>query len=298
MEFRHLEVFRTVAAMLSFRRAAEALHVTQSTVSAQIRALEEGLGVVLFDRLGRSIALTTAGESLLVHSRNLLDMRDEVRDRLSGRREQRCVLRVRMPQSLGMACLPTVLRDFHQEFPQVGLDIGNCAYAELTAELRSGLTDVAFLLADSVPFAELEQRLLGTVHLILAARGQETAGRVDPVKWNDLAGCRLFVPKHDCSYRMILESELQRRSLDCPVVELNSLSTLIDCVADGQGLALLPEFCLRMAPGRLRGIDLESERFEAGILLITHRRKWMSPELEGFIAACEKHLTSLHVDCC
>jgi DNA-binding transcriptional LysR family regulator len=68
VEIRQLKAFRSVAALLSFHRAAEELHYAQSTISAQIQSLEEDLGVQLFDRLGRRILLTEAGERLLQYA--------------------------------------------------------------------------------------------------------------------------------------------------------------------------------------------------------------------------------------
>ncbi len=74
MELRQLKTFRTVATLLSFHRAADVLNYAQSTISAQIRALEEDLGVRLFDRLGKRIVLTDAGELLSQYAQKMLDI--------------------------------------------------------------------------------------------------------------------------------------------------------------------------------------------------------------------------------
>ncbi len=79
MELRQVETFRAVAEELSFSRAAAKLGYVQSSVSAQVAALEQDLGVPLFDRLGRRIALTEAGVVMLSHSRRLLAVAEETR---------------------------------------------------------------------------------------------------------------------------------------------------------------------------------------------------------------------------
>jgi DNA-binding transcriptional LysR family regulator len=84
MELRELKTFQKVAILLSFDRAAEVLHYAQSTVSAQIKALEDELGVPLFDRLGRQIVLTDAGEKLLKYSRRLLAIHEETYAEVKG----------------------------------------------------------------------------------------------------------------------------------------------------------------------------------------------------------------------
>ena len=74
MEIRHLRAFKAVANLLSFNKAAQQLHYAQSSISAQIQALEEELNVRLFDRLGRGILLTEAGERLLPYAQKMLDL--------------------------------------------------------------------------------------------------------------------------------------------------------------------------------------------------------------------------------
>ena len=90
MEIRHLKTFLGVANALSFNKAAEHLNYAQSSVSAQIQALEEELGVQLFDRLGRRILLTEAGVRLLDYAEKILQLADETRAELAdGKRAAR-----------------------------------------------------------------------------------------------------------------------------------------------------------------------------------------------------------------
>ncbi|MFH0994323.1 MAG: LysR family transcriptional regulator [Pseudomonadota bacterium] len=78
MELREIKTFKAVATLLNFNRAAEALHCVQSTVSAQIKALEEDFGVPLFDRLGKRVLLTEAGQVLLRYAEKMLALEDEI----------------------------------------------------------------------------------------------------------------------------------------------------------------------------------------------------------------------------
>jgi DNA-binding transcriptional LysR family regulator len=79
MDFRNLRYFVAVADELGFRRAAQRLHVSQPAVSQQVRKLEEDLGVRLFDRTPRRVALTPAGEAFVVEARRILEQADEAR---------------------------------------------------------------------------------------------------------------------------------------------------------------------------------------------------------------------------
>jgi DNA-binding transcriptional LysR family regulator len=98
MELRQLKTFKTVAQLLNFNRAAEILNYSQSAVSAQIKLLEEELGVKLFERLGKRIALTQAGETLMRYSQKMLDIEKETLTEVSGWKEPHGSISVRIPQ--------------------------------------------------------------------------------------------------------------------------------------------------------------------------------------------------------
>lgn len=292
MEFRHLQTFVTVGALLSFRRAAKCLHLTQSTVSSQIRSLEESLGVSLFHRLGRSIALTVAGERLMVQARALLDLREETRAGVTSGGQAPCTLRIRMPQSLAMKYLPSVLVKFQDRFPLAGVDVGDCAFAELPDELRAGLIDAAFLLADTVPFSHVAVQLLKEVDLVaVRAKSMQFSG-AKCMEWSDFAGFRLFLPLHDCSYKMKLEAELTARGIrPQAVVRVNSMHTLLRCVEKGLGVALIPQFCLgEFTPGTVAKMGFQDEDLQTGILLLTHAKKTFSRELAFFLELCRNYM--------
>ena len=104
MEIRHLKTFLGVAKVLSFNKAAEHLNYAQSSVSAQIQALEEELGVQLFDRLGRRILLTEAGLKLLNYAEKMVQLVDETRAELTSEKEpQGSLCRVCLEWSLNLA---------------------------------------------------------------------------------------------------------------------------------------------------------------------------------------------------
>ena len=121
MELRQLETFRAVARELSFSRAAAGLGYVQSSVSAQVAALERELGVPLFDRLGRRIALTEAGAVMLDYAERLLGLAREageaVADAGVGRGEISGSLSVSAPETLLTYRLPGLLTAFHEAIP-------------------------------------------------------------------------------------------------------------------------------------------------------------------------------------
>ena len=127
MELRQLKTFVTVAQHLNFNRAAQALNYAQSTISTQIRLLEEEFGKPLFDRLGKTIVLTEAGQVLLRYAGKMLDIEQETRTQVAGHEETHGSVTIRAPQSISTHLLPPVIKAFRARFPRVGLDISSCA---------------------------------------------------------------------------------------------------------------------------------------------------------------------------
>src|SRR5436305_10504034 len=121
MELRQLKTFQTVAATLSFTRSAELLDYAQSSVTAQIRSLEDELGVQLFDRLGRHIALTEAGIRLLDYAEKMLSLADEAALAVTDSAEPAGQLVIAAPETLSGYRLPPLLKQFRAKFPRVQL---------------------------------------------------------------------------------------------------------------------------------------------------------------------------------
>lgn len=291
MEFRHLKTFEVVATFMSFNRAADVLHCTQSTVSAQIKALEEDLGSPVFERLGRRIALSPAGEELLLYTRRMLDLEKEIRSVVKERQESLGLISLRVPQSVAMAHLPTILSRFQKSHPRVGFDISNCGYHRLAEEFRGGVIDAAFLMADAIDVPDLCASVLQRVALVMVAAPSSDLARRSGLALKDLAGHTLLLSKHDCGYRMELERDLKEADVEvAAIIELNSLEALIQCVMMGLGVALLPRIVAapELASGRLVALDWE-QPLTTQLFLIRHRDKPLQGIFRAFVTVVESY---------
>ncbi len=169
MEFRQLRTFRVVAEMLSFTKTAEKLFMAQSSVSAQIRALEEELDVKLFDRIGRRVLITDAGRKLFDYARRMEDMSDEIRSEVTEAKYAKGRLTIRIPETLAAVYMPEIVERYHEKNPEVKLNFINCTDLQLREELNSGRIDLAFLMTDSLRFDEVNVQKMKTEKLILVA---------------------------------------------------------------------------------------------------------------------------------
>ncbi|MES9995690.1 LysR substrate-binding domain-containing protein [Desulfovibrio aminophilus] len=286
MELRDVRTFMAVAQGLSFNRAAEALHTVQSTVSARVANLERELGVRLFERLGRRVALTEAGRRLQEFARKLLDLEDEARSWVAGESEARGTLTIRVPETLCTFRMPGVLRRFRRRFPNVGLFLTTCALEGLDKDLRRGVTDLAFLFADSVAAGDMTVEALGSESLLLVVSPAHRLASLSEVAPDDLRDEPLLVSRVDCSYRRMFERLLKEEGVRCGAgLEFSSVAGLKSCLAGGLGVAVLPETSVRgeLAAGRLKALPWSGGDLETAVLMLRHKDKWLSPTLEAFM---------------
>lgn len=293
MEIRQLKSFLFTARLLSFNQAARRLNYAQSSVSAQIQALEEEMDVRLFDRLGRRIKLTEAGERLLVYAEKIIDLTDEIQDEVVKGREPRGSLTIRIPETFGVHRLPIVIKEFRSRFPEIRLNFITCAHEGLQEDLRKGVTDLAFLLTESVQAVDLEVEALGVESLVMVAHPDHPLVLKPAVKTHEIAKETIMLSKVDCSYRRTFQQIIEQEDLQLKrLIEFNSIEAIKRCVMAGIGITILPEVAVttEIAQGGLAILPWIEGKIEVAILMIRYRNKWISPTLNAFMSTVREYL--------
>jgi DNA-binding transcriptional LysR family regulator len=293
MEIRHLRTFLTVAKLLSFNKAADRLHYAQSSISAQIQALETELGVRLFERLGRRILLTEAGERLTQYAAKIVDLADETLTEIGDGIEPAGSLTVRIPESLGVHRLPPVIRDFSSLFPGVRLNFTTCAHEGLEKDLRKGVTDLAFLLTESFQAADMEAEAVGFESVVLVASPSHPLATAEIVHTRDLQGETVLLSTVDCSYRRLFERMLDEEAVSLKTTLIfHSVEILKRCVMAGIGITILPEVSVfeEIEEGKLSRLAWEEGKLEVAVLMIWCKGRWLSPTLSAFMRIARRVL--------
>lgn len=291
MDLTHLQTFLAVAGRLCFRRAAEALHYAPSTVSAQVKALEEELGAPLFERLGRRVLLTEAGRRLLPHARRMADLAAEARASLGAGDAGPGELCVRISETLGLLCLPAMLERFAAAHPAVRLTLLTASGLGLARDLRHGATDLALILGEAPLDPGLAVEVLGREDLAvmappgsaLAARGRAGAA--------DLDGARLVLTPHVWGLRRGLEQAVwSAGARPAGVVECGSLELAKRCVAAGLGVGFAPAFAVaaEAARGELAALAWGDGPLAAPVLLARHPGREPSTPARAFLDAARE----------
>ena len=296
MELRQVETFRAVAEELSFSRAAHRLGYVQSSVSAQVAALEQDLGAPLFDRLGRKIALTDAGRVMLRYSGRLLDLTEEAREAVAdagvGSGEVTGTLTVSAPETLLTYRLPRLLTLFHERHPKVRLSMRPSAVGRLVGSMRrlveEGGVNVAFVLDGPVEVSGLsvEPLLEESVSVIVPATHALASSTM--VASRDLSGETVLLPEapeSGCAYRGQFERQLGAASVvPAEKMEFQSIEAVKQCVAAGMGVSVMPSVAVsaELEDGKLAALRWQ-EPFEVLTQMVWHEERWQSPALRAFL---------------
>jgi len=185
MELRHLRYFVAVAEQLSFRGAAEKLHMAQPPLSAQIKALEGELRVRLFERTTRSVRLTHAGRVFLEEARSVLAASAQAERRArEAERGLAGTLRVGMIAPVANAWFAGILRGFRQKFPGVQLSLFELISAEQLRRLCARELEVG-LLRPPVPHPELDSQIVVESRQVLTMPAGHRLARKRRLAWSD-----------------------------------------------------------------------------------------------------------------
>jgi DNA-binding transcriptional LysR family regulator len=276
MELRHLRYFVAVAEELHFRRAADRLHVAQPAISEQIRKLEQELGVRLFDRTPRSVALTVAGGALLEEARHVL-RHAEVARQAAQNAGDRATMRLRigyLPDSLP-ASVPRALRHLAASAPRIQVDLETGRSIRLIEDLRAHRLDLV-VTALPAPTNGLQTTPLGAQRAVLALPGAHPHSTSPAVALERLAPERIVVLPRDVNpaFHSAVIGICRDAGLSPTLVEPAEprVEHVLLAVAAGAGLALLPESVVdRYAAPGVRFVPLEGGGPAIECAVLAHR---------------------------
>lgn len=282
--FRQFTYLVAVADYRNFRRAADAVHVSQPTLSQQIRALEGRLGVTLIERNDNPVQLTPIGREVVARARQIIlgvkDVEDLVRRSKTGLAG---VVRFGVSPTLGPYLMPNIIASLHQRYPDMRLYIREGIPDEQVRELSRGELD---MMLSPLPIAgsdlHIEPLFREPLHIVCVP--EHPVAQVASVFRKDLAGARfLSLDRRHHSYRQVQEACEALGATLLEDYEGTSLDSLRQMCGSGLGFALLPELYLRSEVGgenmvtRLNVSDWSASRsiaavWRAGVAYADHHR--------------------------
>jgi DNA-binding transcriptional LysR family regulator len=241
VDTRLLQTFRTLAETCSFTATARRLAFAQSTVSAQVQALEQELGARLFERLPEGAVLTPAGERLLPLAEGILALEARARDEVAERAEPAGAVRLVAPDSLCGHRVPDLAARLRDRYPGVRLEVSAAGTDAALRALAAGAADLAVVF-EQAPGREGRTRAvrLGTEPLaVVCPPDHRLVGR--SAGWAELVEERYLLLEEGCGYSDAFARRLQVASAGrVSLSRFGSVDAVRNCVMAGLGLSVLP----------------------------------------------------------
>jgi DNA-binding transcriptional LysR family regulator len=297
LDSRQLRAFCVVARTGSFTQAGRELHVTQSGVSHSMKALEADVACRLFDKVGKKLALTQAGEQLLQHATKILQEMENARESLAHLGKWvRGRLRLGASTTACQHLLPAVLREFKQSFPEHNITIEPGDTSGLVASLLRRRIDLALALE-----AEKEQQL--EFHPLFTDTLQFIVSPMHP--WAQ-AGCvdrsdlprqnYILYDKASITFRLIEEYFRREHVTLNTIIELGSMEAIKEMVKLGLGVSIAAPWIARkeIEEGSMVALPLGRRYLSRRWGILHCRGKRLNLAEETFVGLCEAACVPLH----
>lgn len=292
MELRNLITFIHVAELGSFTKAAEQLGYSQSTISFQIKQLEDELGCLLFERINHTITLTERGRELVSYAHKIRALTEDFKESLTKEEECRGSIHIVTPDSVCEEMISAHYLDFHQKYPLISIRFTtgdsalllnmldhNEADAVITVDRRLYHKD--YVIAKEEPLS---------MHFVAAPTSK--FAHVKGLSIKDVAGEPFILTEYGQGYRRVFDKELAKKSLEItPVLEIGRTDIITSILAHSDMISFLPDFVTReqVEAGTLCYLDVTDVNIDIWKQLIYHKNKWMSKSLRTFIEYIRTH---------
>lgn len=284
MLLRHLRYLLAVADHGGFTRAAEALHVSQPTLSQQIRQLEETLGVDLFDRTSRSVKPTDAGQAYIECARRVLVELEAGKRALHDVKDlSRGSLRLAMTPTFMAYLVGPLVRDYVARYPGIHLELFELSMDDIEAGLADDSLDIAIAFTpvrnpdiECIPaFVETLGVMVGREHPLY-----DSASVLTP---EDIAQLDFALLAPDFFTRLSIDEYFRQNGITPKVqIEVNSVSTLLEVIRYSPIATMLPE-AIATEDRALRRLRVESEAPQRGAALLRRKNNYHSAAAEAFM---------------
>jgi len=282
-----LQAFRAVAELGSFRKAAEAVSISQPALSRRIDKLEEALGVRLFERTTRSVALTTIGRAFAPSAEQLLDDLDaallglrEVSSSRLGHVTIACV------PSVAYYFLPHIISDYRRRFPRIRIKLLDSSANEVLAAVIAGEADFGVSFMGSQD-SEVEFKVLMQERFVAACRRDHPLASKKRVTWDEFYEHEYVSVDKTSGNRLLLDQALLTVAPRAPsVCETRHVTSMLGLVEAGIGIAAVPSMAM---PGRdhpvLTSVPLVEPVVKRRVGIVRRRGRQLTPAAQAFHSA-------------
>ncbi len=288
MLLRHIHYFLAVAEHRGFTRAATALHVSQPALSQQIRQLEESLGAQLFDRSGRHIQLTDAGEAWLGYAKNALRSLEEGKRAIHDVEDlSRGSLRVAVTPTFTSWLIGPLMARFYARYPNITLALQEMSQEKMEELLLNDELDIGIAF-DDVHSADIDVLPLLKESLALMVSERHPLAQQECVALSHLNNERLILLSEEFATREQIDRYCRQRDLHPQIViEANSINAILELVRRTTLATLLPSPIAAQNEG-LKAVSLTPQLLERTAALMLRKGAWRTAAVKAFTAMAQE----------
>lgn len=242
MEIRQLNYFIKAAELLHFTEAAAASFVTQSTLSQQIKHLEEELGMLLFDRIGKQVRLTEAGHVFLTHARKIvLEVKKskqsifELANMINGE------LKIGVTYSFSSLLLPA-LTPFSEKYPGITLHVESGTAEELENKLKMADLDIILAFHEQTEDDGFEMQPLFSSRVMMVVSKKSPMAKLGKITMKEIGKTKLILQSNGFSSREMLNEIFKKNNISPNIqIEINDVHSLLSMVESGNWATIINE---------------------------------------------------------
>lgn len=290
MTITQLSTFLKIVEVNSFSAAADSLGYAQSTVTTQIKQLEEELGCVLFERLGKTISLTSSGERLVSHAERMLQVERDIRLDLTDEEKTVGVLKLGVSESLCISRFPKILMEYNKLNPGTEIRIQFVTHEFIPELLQKGELDMVYTLNpliedDRIMILHKKSERLG----FYVSPDHPMAGKT--ISEEKLRDVPLLLTGHNCNFRHMLISDLEDYGIRPNIaLETSSKEILKQFAVNGLGVAFIPDMTAEneIKDGRLKRLRWKGTDFTVYSQVLIHKDKHQNRAISGLADIIKK----------
>lgn len=296
MEIREIKTFLQAAQSGSFVKAAQSLGYSQAAVTIQIKHLEEELGTVLFDRIGKQTQLTESGRTFEGRAKRILREIEEAKAEIGNQGEIKGELRIGTIESIGAVLMPELITQLHQDYPLITVELELDSPPNLLEQLNKNQLDIVYLMEKQVRDMNFVKVMEIPEEIVAVTNASHPLANRDSLSLDEILSQHVILTEKGASYREALEQFLLERGQEVnPFLTIGSTEFIIRYLKGKEAFSFLPMFTIReeVSKGILKPIEVKD--FPAGNSPLTMYRqllyrkdKWVNPQMQAFIDIVKK----------
>lgn len=293
MKTQCLVTFKTILETGSFQKAADKLGYTQSTITFQIKQLEEELSLKLFEKIGRRMELTQAGKDIMPYVDMILQGTEQISNYGKKLSEISGSLKLAIPDSILIYNMQPFLQAFAHEAPNVQLVINSIQSGGINQSIVDGTADIGINCEkENYPDTVIHKKL-GKYKAVLVASPFADKSLLDFVTPHQRKPFSLICNEPDGYYQLDMDKYLAQKDIVMnPYMKVQSIEAVKKCVMNNLGVAVVPTYSIgeELKNGSLMPVKTELDDKIYNSFYIYHKNKWLSPQMELALNLLKEYL--------